>query len=132
VSLGSVDIYLDAEPEVSLNDGTGEPFAVIDLTPHPGRAYIAIRTRAEADWLVRAALAARDLLPEPDLDMVVSRACRDGDHMACVNDNDSPQCGYPCECGCHPAPLTLPPDIVPGDLDAIPANRIGGPAVSAS
>lgn len=102
MTIGSIDIYLDGPPEVSLNEGSGEPFAVIDLTPRPGRAYIALRTPAECDALILAAVAAKDLL----LGAQEARlACANCDwHTPAAGapgDGKCPHCGEdltPCQC----------------------------------
>ena len=118
--MGSVDVYLDAHepPAVSLNEGAGEPFAVIGLTEHPGRVYIAVRTAGEADALILAAVAAKDLLLGAQKPPAAATHCPDCGEVVSPVDGTCPMCRW-----------ALPPrDIVPGDLDAIPANRIGDPA----
>ena len=60
-------IELDGTPpEVTLIASEGiTPFARITLSNSPAEAKLFLHSRAECDALVKAALAARDLLPEP-------------------------------------------------------------------
>ncbi len=108
------------QPTTRLYDDSARPF--VDLQTDGVSLFI--HTRAEASALAEAALTARSLLPAcGDIATHTQRSCEldpghDGwHHSGMITWQPMPP---------QPEPQPLPADIS-GDLDAIPANRIGDP-----
>jgi hypothetical protein len=57
-----ISLYPGSDMRARLNPGAGEPVAVLHLSEYPAYAYIALRTVAEVDALIRAAVEAKNLL----------------------------------------------------------------------
>jgi len=134
----SIQVHLF--PGTSLEVHGAGDYATITTDGEGVHAVLHLRNRADADALVKAALAARDLLPEPEIEddrrPVNYMACGDqladdelqppGTEWYCPNHGDTHVITQAQWLEEHPPEPSR--DIVPGDLDAIPANRIGGPA----
>jgi hypothetical protein len=56
---------LAARPDVVLVEGAPGPLVAVTVSEYPAQVNLFVRARAECDGLIKAALAAKDLLP-PD------------------------------------------------------------------